>query len=67
MQLANDVRHKMLCFLADWYMLGLPPGCSEFTRLEVWDREYEWMKRLNDAQLWASAREAGFDVAADEH
>ena len=68
MILSNDTRHKMLCFLADWFLLNLPPGCSDHVKLEVWDREYDYMKRHhNDLGLWEAAREAGFDTTPDEN
>lgn len=64
MSLSSDERHRMLCFLADWFLVSLPPGLSEHSRLEVWDREYEYSKSLfSDAQLWETARELGYGKA----
>lgn len=67
MQLSNDTRHRMLCHLADWFILSLPPGVSEFSRIEIWDKEYDYLKlRMDDMALWEAARETGFGETADD-
>lgn len=63
LKLGVDTRHKLLCFLADWIILTLPPGVSEFSRLEIWDKEYDYRNsQHSDATLYESAIEAGYDM-----
>lgn len=59
----------MLCFLADWMVLSLPPGVSDYARTEVWDKEYDYIKKqyADDVMLFEVAKDCGYNVTPEEN